>query len=116
MVYVPGGPLMIKQLVSLVLVSLLCGCAVGPRRLRPDCTWEERGPTKTENIVGYSAVVGIVGGLATFVYGVSVRRSDIAGPGFAVASFSIPVGWWAAGAFEEVPVGRYAKCKREVWK
>lgn len=107
-----------KKAVTAVLILSLSGCAVGPRRLQKDCTWSGREQTTTEKVLIAESAVAIAGGFLVFVYGFATSNNTLAGAAGTAMLVSIPLGWWAQGAFEEVPVpgSRFDKCRREVWR
>ena len=97
--------------------SLLNGCSVGPRRLGKDCSWSRRSDTLTEERIEAASIVGIVGGLAVFLPAFIASRPDIGVPALSSIFVSIPLGWWAMGAFEEIPApwSRQKRCRETVW-
>lgn len=96
---------------ALVLSLALAGCALGPRRLRADCTWSHRQDTPLERHVQNGAAVAMVGGFLTYVAAFFAKRPDVALPALGAAMAALPVAWWSQGAFEEVPVGRNWRCR-----
>ena len=99
----------------LLIVALLSGCSIGPRRLQKDCNWISRPETKAENVVGFTSIGLTLGGLATFLGAFAAKRGDIAGPAFAATGVGILGTWWALGAFEEVPLpgSRIHNCRHK---
>lgn len=69
--------------------------------------------TGTENAVLGTSLVMLVGGLAAFIPAFATRQDSVAVPALIAMFTSIPLGWWAQGAFEEVPVpgGRLSRCR-----
>ncbi len=111
----------------LVAVLILSGCSIGPRKLQGDCTWRDKDKmSRAQNSVLGASMVGLIGGFGTFlgsaVYASGHKKSDVMGTigaaGFGAAFVSIPLGWYAMGAFEEVPAPftLYKHCQDTVWK
>ena len=99
----------------LIVLFLLQGCSIGPRRLQSDCTWKSRTETTTENVVGYTSAGLMLGGFATFLGAFIGSRGDIAGPAFAATATGILGMWWVVGAFEEIPApfSRQRMCQKK---
>ena len=106
-----------KPLLVILAAGMMSGCAIGPRRLQEDCTWNRRPETTSEDVVGITGMVATLGGMAVFVPAFIASRQDIGIPALASVFVGIPLTWWAIGAFEEVPIpgNRFYRCQKDVW-
>lgn len=94
---------MFKQIAAFLLCLSISGCAsIGPRRIDKCCVYHDRQLTKTENVVGWASVGGIVIGWPVFIGSFFGGNSKLCGLSFATIGVSTLSAWWAMGAFEGI--------------